>query len=127
MGWPHVDGVTYVPRVTDVSVLPHDEYDEWYILDSVRRLGPLTTFVNYLGFGPSDPEKRMGAPDVGWDLVGRKYYVEREDERQNEFWGQLERIQPESCIVNGDLFVFVTTNKALFDAVERKLNRDRGQ
>ena len=124
-GWIYVQGVTYIPNVRDASHLPYDHYDEWYVLDTQRDIGPLDTFVNYLGFGFSDPEKRGNERDATWDAVGWRYYVAAERERQLLFWAQLERIRPVSCVLNGDLFVLATRDPALYAAVVT-VGRDGG-
>jgi hypothetical protein len=112
-GWEHRNGVTYVPHAADVSVLPYEHYDEWYVLDALADLGPIDPFVNYSGFGVSDPDRRYRAPDVGWDLVGRQCFADAERARQTRFWAQVTRIRPVSCILNGDVFVVVTRDASL--------------
>jgi hypothetical protein len=118
-GWIYALGVTYIPHVREVSELPYDHYDEWYVLDTRRPVGSLETFVNYLGFGLSDPEQRGGERDATWDAVGWRYYADAERERQTLFWAQVARVQPESCILNGELFVLATRNLSVFEAVVR--------
>ena len=118
-GWVYARGVTYIPDVGDVTQLPYDHYDEWYVLETRRDIGPLETFVNYLGFGLSDPEQRGGGRDATWDAVGWRVYAAAERERQLLFWAQMERVRPETCILNGELFVLATRNPALYERVDR--------
>src|SRR5215467_13302913 len=63
-GWKYAYGVTYVPDVRDRTQLPYDGYDEWYVLDVQRDLGSVDTYVNYAGFGLSDPEQRASPRDA---------------------------------------------------------------
>src|SRR4029077_14052595 len=38
-GWQGRGGIAYSPKVESVEKLPHDLYDEWYVLDIPRDLG----------------------------------------------------------------------------------------
>ena len=118
-GWIYRDGIAYIPCVADAFALPYDDYDEWYVLNEVRDIAPLDTFVNYLGFGLSDPESRGGERDATWDLVGWRHYCDAERARQTLFWEQVARINPEACLLNGNLFVAVTRDRALHEAAVR--------
>ena len=114
-GWQSRNQIAYSPQIQSVEGLPYGEcagFDEWYVFQSPFDLGqlwdgnvfeaPLTdghvsTFVNFLGFAPHNPE-------VG-DLVSL-------------FWKQLDWIQPESYIADGNAFLtFVTCDKDLFATV----------
>ena len=100
--------------------MPHGKcggFDEWYVFESpfdLRELwhgnvfeapltsGQVSTFVNFLGFALHNPEVE--------DLVSL-------------FWKQLDWIQPESYIADGNAFLtFVTRDKDLFAAVRHALS-----
>ena len=89
------------------------------MLDRFRDVGPLDTYVNYLGFGLSNPNARGQVRDATWEVVGWRAYVEAEVERQILFWAQLEQVRPLSCVIDGDLFVLVTVEPTVIDAVVR--------
>jgi hypothetical protein len=115
-GWQSRGGIAYSPKVESVEKLPHDLYDEWYVLDNPRDLGnryrgnvfetsmeagQVAVFVN---FGPGFSLKSSEAKNLT-DL----------------FWLQLELIQPVSFISDGDLLNFVTSDDQLFDSVRAAL------
>jgi hypothetical protein len=119
-GWQTRNEIAYSPRIQSAERLPHGEcggFDEWYVFESPFDLGqiwhgnvfeaPLTsgqvsTFVNFLDFALHNPEVE--------DLV-------------SFFWKQIDRIQPESYISDGNLFLtFVTRDKDLFATVRQALS-----
>jgi hypothetical protein len=118
-GWQTRNEIAYSPSIQSAEGLPHGEcggFDEWYVFESPIDLGGLwhgnvfqkpptsvqvSTFVNYLGFGLHKPEVE--------DLASL-------------FWKQLDWIQPESYIADGNAcLTFVTRNKDLFAAVRQAL------
>jgi len=118
-GWESRKGAGYSPKVQTVETLPFEEYNEWYVLQSPFDLGQISqtdvlkyplpsgeiaVFVNYGCF-------RLHMPDVPamQDLI-------------ELFWTQLESINPESYIADGDLLNFACRNKDLFAAVRAALS-----
>lgn len=91
------------PRLTSIHGLPnetHDEccggFNEWYVFDHPAPAGEMEVFVNWGGFTLYDP-------DYTWCA--------------DRLWEQLARLAPESCIVDGTVFTFVTRNERLFAGV----------
>jgi hypothetical protein len=115
-GWRSRGGVAYSPQVRSVATLPHGGFDEWYIFDSPKELGQvwqgndfevpstsdyISVFVNYGGFAPHNPEVEA--------LVAL-------------FWKQLDQIQPESYVADGDQFLtFASRDQQLFAEVCKAL------
>jgi hypothetical protein len=126
-GWETRHGVAYSPRLNSVAGLPHENrhgycdagFDEWYVFNTRTDLGErcktnvfeadfqpgrVWPFVGYLGFAFHNPSMQPIT-----DL----------------FWKQLEWIQPESFIADGQPFLtFVTRNKDLYVAVQNALAND---
>jgi hypothetical protein len=116
-GWQSRNGIAYSPQVQLPEQLPHGGFDEWYIFDSPKDLGQIwrgavfetpkaaghiTDFVNIGDFAPHNA-----------DLQGRL----------SLFWEQLERIQPESYVADGNAFLtFVSRDKQIFAAVCRAMS-----
>jgi hypothetical protein len=89
--------------------LRHGGFDEWYIFDSPKELGQvwqgnvfeapstsdyISVFVNFGDFAPHNPEVEA--------LV-------------NLFWKQLDQIQPESFVADGNQFLtFASRDQQLF-------------
>jgi hypothetical protein len=116
-GWHTRNEIAYSPQIHTAEQLPYGEcagFDEWYVFESPFDLGQLwhgnifeaplaegqvSTFVNFLDFALSNPEVA--------ELV-------------RLFWKQLDSIQPQSYIADGNAFLtFVTRDKELFNSVSR--------
>ena len=97
-GWILKSGLAYSPQIAHPDDLPRDQYDEWYILSSRRDIDSPEVFINYDAF-----RLRYYAADI--TLHG---YLER-------FWLQMERLQPESYLAEGDSLIFVTRDTGLYD------------
>jgi hypothetical protein len=128
-GWQRRSGIVYSGRVSTTDELFYQRdgpdypgYDEWYVFDTgpsdlgelmfdknpfepahAPRPGQLVAFVNFLGFTihTLDPTEQF--------LVSM-------------FWKQLEWVQPESYMSDGqDCLTFVSRNAVLFDTVYGRL------
>ena len=111
LGWESRNGIAYSPRIQSIEKLPHEWYDEWYVFTSPSDLGKLwqgnvfeaplqrgnvAAFVNFGGFSLHDTVMK--------DLA-------------DLFWKQLDSIHPESVILDGDFFNFVSCDQESFEAV----------
>lgn len=119
-GWESRGKIAYSPKVQSIDSLPREGYDEWYVFASPSDLGnshlgenifelpqergQVNVFVNYGGFALHRPEMR--------DLTSL-------------FWQQMDWVQPESYIADGNFLNFVSTNKAVF-AIVRDAVKDIG-
>jgi hypothetical protein len=115
-GWRSRGGVAYSPQVRSVETLRHGGFDEWYIFDSPKELGQvwqgnvfevpstsdyISVFVNFGDFAPHNRELEA--------LVAL-------------FWKQLDQIQPESYVADGNLFLtFASRDQQLFAEVCKAL------
>ena len=118
-GWLQVGKVVYIPTPQSVDGLPLHNNDEWYILDRCHDIGPVELLVNSCGFGLSDPSARSETRDPTWDAVGWSMYCEAERARQETLWWQIERIEPVSYVLNGDLLVIATRDRNVVAAIQR--------
>jgi hypothetical protein len=116
-GWQSRNDIAYSPLIHSPEKLRHGGFDEWYIFDSPKELGQLwhgnvfetptttshiATFVNFGDFAPHNPELQ--------ELISL-------------FWEQLERIQPESYVADGNAFLtFVSRDKQIFAAVHQAIS-----
>lgn len=123
-GWESRNEIAYSPQIRSAEDCRTERspggcvgFNEWYVFNSRFDLGqlwhgnvfeaPMTpghvcTFVNFFGFALHNPEMS--------DLVSL-------------FWKQLDWIQPESYIADGDvLLTFVSRNEDLFVAVRNALS-----
>lgn len=118
-GWTENDGVAYSPRLTALSELVCEQYDEWYLFSRPKLLGTFERFVNWHSFSLRDPESLLHEADPTWDRMGRQKAVNWLRELQQHFWAQIERIAPESYIADGDNLIFVTAEPQVYATVER--------
>jgi hypothetical protein len=116
-GWQSRNDVAYSPQIRSPEQLRHGGFDEWFIFNSPKELGQLwsgnvfeipttadhiAAFVNFGDFAPHNPE-----------LVGLL----------NPFWEQLERIQPESYVADGNAFLtFASRESQIFTFVCRAMS-----
>jgi hypothetical protein len=126
VGWQSRNEIAYSARIqsahdcrTERSPGGCAGFNEWHVFNSPSDLGQLShgnvfeasmttgqvyTFVNYLGFALHNPE--MSA------LV-------------NLFWKQIDCIQPESYVADGDvLLTFVSRDEGIFTAVCNALSHE---
>lgn len=99
-GWSVKYGSAYSPRIQHRVDLPFHQFDEWYVFPSPTGIGYPEVFVNYSGF--------------------RLRYGETAAERQamlERFWRQLEALQPESYLAEGDFLTFAMRNAGLYEEV----------
>jgi hypothetical protein len=109
-GWESRNDIAYIPTVTTVDGLPHDQYDEWCVFekppDHLGRLVPPET--NIFEVAPCKREVHVFV-----SFGGRVLTPEMKD-LAALFWQQLDWIRPESYIADGDFLTFTSWNKALF-------------
>ncbi|MGB7538054.1 MAG: hypothetical protein WBM17_05915 [Anaerolineales bacterium] len=97
-GWVFQTGLAYSPPIAHPDDLPHDQYDEWYIYPNRKKIDPPEVFIHYGGF-----RLRYYAADI--EMHG---LLER-------FWLQMERLQPDSYLAEGDSLIFVTRVPDLYE------------
>ena len=114
-GWTSSEAVACSPRIADPRELPHDGYDEWYVLLRPTDLERSEVFVNYDGFGLQSPTALL---DQLHPTCDRSLALEQRDwlaACQERFWNQLARLQPETYLAEGDNLICVTRNEQAFD------------
>ena len=127
-GWDVRGGIGYSPLIDSVDDLPFQihgseapGFDEWYVFEAPNDLraviignpfveqlkpGRLMVFVNYPDFVLHDPDP------------ARQSLAEM-------FWDQINWIQPESYIADGQhCLTFVSRNVRLFESVRARLSAD---
>ena len=113
-GWQSRNAIAYSPQIQSPEGLPRAGFDEWYIFDSPKDLGgvwhenifeaPTTpghfsVFVTYGYFTPHNSE---------------------DDALVVLFWNQLNQIQPQSYVADGNAsLTFVTRDELLFATVRQ--------
>jgi hypothetical protein len=116
-GWFFENQLTYTPRLESLSLLPYEEYDEWYVFTSPTRLSSCNVFIKFGGFTLANPEESIAELHPSWDQVAADALADEQMSQQAQFWSQLERFDAESYIADGDNFIFATANASFFSCV----------
>ncbi len=93
-GWYKHKDLTISPAINDIKSIPYDQFDEWYVFDSPQNFDNYEVFVNYGGFSLQDNAFA---------------------EFQERFWWQLEYLNSESFLAEGDNLICVTKDVNLFN------------
>jgi len=101
-GWVARNEVAVSPPLDGNVDIPHDQYDEWYLVSDESALDGASVFVNYCGFSPV-------AATADPDLLATI---------REQFWSQLGRVLPESYVAMGDNDVVVSRNRRFMQAVQ---------
>ena len=123
-GWSMQGKVAISPPIIDSLTIPHDQYDEWYILaqpafDEIE----IEVFVNYGAFTVVSLAETCKTFDPSWEKNGLDWLAPI----QERFWSQLQIIKPEIYIGMGDNDVVVSRNRdfiqSVRDADVQRINR----
>lgn len=120
IGWRMKDGVMISPPLTPQLCIPRDEYDEWYIYESIPdSISVDDQFVNYGGFNLVDPQQLAASQDPTWDRHNYDWLISF----QARFWANIDRLRPLTYVASGDVDVIVTRT-AEFASFARNVTRE---
>lgn len=112
-GWESRGGIAYSPKISDMSHLPYDQFDEWYVFENAVELGELIpASTNLFSLGPRDREVCVFVNYQGFSLDAPET-----EALTKIFWAQMDWIRPLAYIVDGTCLNFATSDKKLFAAV----------
>jgi hypothetical protein len=127
-GWELRRGVAYSRPVQSIDELFYQRdglespgYDEWYLFGHAATIdGEIVQGNPFVE--PNIPGPGRNLVFVGWLGLRIDTGEPAFQQFRNWFWAQLERLQPESYIADGqDCLTFVTQNYSLFDLVRQRL------
>ena len=126
-GWQCRSGIVYSRAVQSLDELFYQRdgsdspgFDEWYVFEKVA------TLLGVILTGNPFVESNMPGPERIMRFVSQiSYRIDRvkatQEQHDQWFWEQIERIHPESYIADGwDCLTFVTRNPELFKIVTEK-------
>jgi hypothetical protein len=117
-GWRRADRLAISPRITNAGDVPFQWFDEWYIFENaIPTEASIKTFVNYGTFSLGEPNPTIDTMYIGKDSNVRAQMVAAVMPLREQFWTQLESLDPESYVSNGNCFIFVTRNAQLHQNV----------
>ncbi len=118
VGWKRVGRLAISPRISNAGDVPFCGFDEWYVFDdAVPPTLDIEVFVNKGTFSLGEPNPTIDTMYIGSDPSVRRRLVAAVVPYRETFWAQLERLNPESYLANGNCFTFVTRNAGLYDDV----------
>ncbi|MCD9186867.1 MAG: hypothetical protein LUM44_10560 [Pyrinomonadaceae bacterium] len=94
-GWRKYQQLALSPPITNASDIPGYGYDEWYVFESPKTFENYEVFINYWCFSLENFNSEI----------------------RESFWRQIEQINPESFLAEGDYLVCVTKNESLFERI----------
>jgi hypothetical protein len=119
-GWTTQGKVAISPLLIEGMSIPHDQYDEWYLLDTPKfDKDDFEVFVNYGSFTLVAPADVYKIFDPTSERSGLDWLVPV----QERFWFQLERLRPESYVAIGDNDVVVSRNHRFVENVREAAER----
>lgn len=117
-GWSVHGGIAYSPKIQSIEMLPHDQFDEWYVFASPVNIGELVPADNNI----FESCVREGRVHVLVNYGGYALHLPKYVDLAQFFWEQIEWIKPESYIADGNWLNFVTSRKDLFATVRQALS-----
>jgi hypothetical protein len=113
-GWSAQRGVAISPRIEGSLAIPHDQYDEWYVLDDPKPLErDIEVFVNYGAFTLVPPAETYKTYHPTWEKSGLEWLALAQD----RFWEQLQQIQPMTFVASGDNDVVVSRDNRFIESI----------
>jgi hypothetical protein len=111
-GWRVNGRSVHIPVGDNVSTIPFEIFDEWYIFSSAAPEIDFKVFVKFDWFA-------LGPAQALYTRNGNAFDLKR---IQRLFWQEIEQANPESYLARGNRLKFVTQNSANFNLVLRGLS-----
>lgn len=109
IGWRSMGNVMASPPLQEMTTVPHEQYDEWYLSHS-KLIFPKDqeVFVNNGDFNLANPIELTKDDDPTWER-GRYDFLYSIQER---FWQQMTLIDPETYVSTGNHDIVVSKNRS---------------
>jgi hypothetical protein len=111
-GWRVAGRSLYIPVGDNVSSIPFEIFDEWYIFSGDAAEREYKSFVKHDWF-------TLGPAQALYTRNGNAFDLRR---MQRWFWQEMETARPESYLGRGNRLKFVTSNGNHFNMVLRGLS-----
>lgn len=110
-GWRASGRSVHIPLGSNISSIPFEVFNEWYIFNDEAPERDYRVFVNHDWF-------TLGPAQTLYTRNGNAFDLKR---MQRWFWQELEQAKPESYLGRGNRLKFVTRNAENFHLVLRSL------
>jgi hypothetical protein len=111
-GWRTSGRSLHIPVSDNISAIPFEVFDEWYIFTSEAPERDYKVFVKQDWF-------TLGPAQTLYSRTGNAFDLKR---MQRWFWQELEESNPESYLGHGTRLKFVSRNPEYFNTVLRGLS-----
>jgi hypothetical protein len=111
-GWRVSGSAVYIPVGSNVSSIPFEIFDEWYIFHGEAPQRDYRVFVKHDWF-------TLGPAQAVYTRTGNAFDLRR---MQRWFWQEMEQVSPETYLGRGARLKFVTRNPEYFHRVLRGLS-----
>ena len=111
-GWRVCGRAVHIPVGNNVSSIPFEIFDEWYIFSEEAPERDYKVFVKHDWF-------TLGPAQALYSRSGNAFDLKR---MQRWFWQEIEQVRPESYMGRGNRLKFVTRNPEQFNQVLRGLS-----
>jgi hypothetical protein len=111
-GWRICGRTMHIPVGENVSSVPFEVFDEWYIFTGDSPERDYKVFVKHDWF-------TLGPAQALYSRNGNAFDLKR---MQRWFWQEIEQLAPESYMGRGSRMKFVSRNPEFFNAVLRGLS-----
>jgi hypothetical protein len=110
-GWRVSGRSVHIPLGDNISAIPFEVFDEWYIFSGEAPERDYKIFVKHDWF-------TLGPAQTLYTRNGNAFDLKR---MQRWFWQEIEQLGPESYLARGNRLKFVTRNAEQFNLVLRGL------
>ncbi|MCE0463732.1 hypothetical protein [Pseudomonas uvaldensis] len=93
-GWQRIGDLAISPIITDIAQLPTPGFDEWYVFERLPDQVRLSKFSSAIAFQPFG-----------------------ESDKVDEFWSQIEDLQPVHALLGGCSLLLITQDAAIHENV----------
>ncbi len=110
IGWKNENGMTYAEKITKqvLKMNIYDNYDQWILMNERTQITGIKDYVNYDYFSLIDWQIEKQSLNDEDDLNFINQYEKDRVRLKNEFWKEIEILNPLNFISDGSKFIFVT-------------------
>jgi hypothetical protein len=122
LGWSLIGELMVSPPLAANTEIPCDGHDEWYIFSRMPNAIDIKhRCVNYFGFTLADPKQLAASQDPTWDRTKCDWLVPL----QENFWRDIDRLNPVSYVSSGDYDIVVTKNHQFAESILTLANENK--
>lgn len=111
-GWRVSGSALHIPVGSNVSAIPFEIFDEWYIFSGDAQERDYKSFVKHDWF-------TLGPAQAVYSRNGSAFDLRR---MQRWFWQEMDAARPEAYLARGNRLKFVTSHAEQFNTVLRGLS-----